>query len=89
MFSVHISTTGTSSQGTMPRNTACLDRLCLAAYEYGLGYLWKDFESRLPDLLVATEGRVGVAIAGRDQIQWATTPGELRTALGEGQSTLL
>ena len=83
--------TGTSSPRTIPYRTAGLDRLGRTAYQHGLGYLWRDFESKIPGLFVddATENRIGVVKAGRDQLHWVSTLEELSTTLREGMSTLL
>lgn len=70
---------------------AILDRSSQAASQFGLGYLWKDFESKLPALFVddVTESRVGVAVAERDEVHWVSTPEELRATLGDGVPTLI
>ncbi|KAI0848761.1 hypothetical protein F5Y00DRAFT_262229 [Daldinia vernicosa] len=75
----------------VPHDTAGLDRLSRTAYQLGLGYLWKDFESKLPDLFVddTTQSRVGVATAHKDEIHWVSTPEELFATLGNGVPTLL
>lgn len=63
-----------------------LDGLRLAAQRYGLGHLWGDFESKIPDLFVddATESRVSKVIDERTHIQCVTTPAELLDTLGKG-----
>lgn len=68
-----------------------LDGLRVEAQRYGLGHLWNDFESKIPDLFVddATESRVGKAIDGRNHIQCATTPAELLDTLGKGVCEVL
>lgn len=80
-----------SNQVALPRNMSGLDALHLAAQQYGLEKLWNDFESRFSDLFVhdAAESRVGKAIDGNDQIQWATTREELMGALEKGACELL
>lgn len=68
-----------------------LDDLRLAAQQYGLGHLWNDFESKIPDLFVddATESKVGKAIDGRNHIQWATSREGLLDTLGKGLGEVL
>ncbi|XXH05660.1 hypothetical protein Hte_012095 [Hypoxylon texense] len=53
---------------TIPSGKAGLDRLGQAASQFGLGYLWKQFESKLPELFIddVTESKVGVAVAEKD-----------------------
>ena len=88
---MQVPATGMSCPRTVPYHTAGLDRLGQTAYQHGLGYLWREFESKIPDLFVddATENRIGVVKAGRDQLHWVSTLEELCTTLREGMSTLL
>lgn len=74
-----------------PPNISGLDGLRLAAQRHGLGHLWSDFESKIPDLFVddATESRVGKVIDGRNHIQCATTPAELLDTHGKGLCEVL
>jgi hypothetical protein len=83
--------TGTSSPRTIPYRTASLDRLGRMAHQHGLGHLWRNFESKIPGLFIddATENRIGVVKAGKDQLHWLSTLEELCTTLKEGMSTLL
>lgn len=69
-------------------NISGLGGMRLAAKRDGLGHLWSDFESKIPDLFIddATESRVGKAIDGRDHIQWATTREGLLDTLGKRTS---
>ncbi|KAI2626054.1 hypothetical protein GGS26DRAFT_563097 [Hypomontagnella submonticulosa] len=89
MLSEQVSATKMSSP--VSRSTTDLDRLGQAAYQLGLGYLWKGFESKIPDLFVddATESKVGVVTVERDQVHPVSTPEELCTILGKGVPTLL
>jgi hypothetical protein len=88
---MQFSATGTSSPRTISYRTAGLDRLGRTAYQHGLEYLWREFESKIPDLFVddATENRIGVVKAGRDQLHWVSTLEELCNTPREGMSTLL
>ncbi|KAI0442352.1 hypothetical protein F4803DRAFT_551227 [Xylaria telfairii] len=67
------------------------ERLCLAAYQQGLGFLWKTFESKLPDIFIndTSESKVAVVRAERDQVQWVSTAEQLRIIIDGGNSTLL
>ncbi|KAI1212577.1 uncharacterized protein F4807DRAFT_472124 [Annulohypoxylon truncatum] len=91
MLSVQVPATKLSSPRTIAHGTAGLDRVSRAAYQYGLGYLWKTFESKITDLFVqdVTQSRVGVVAAEGDQVHWISTPEELYTNLGKGVPTLL
>jgi hypothetical protein len=75
----------------IPYRTAGLDRLGQMAYQHGLGYLWRNFESKIPVLFVddATENRIGVVKADRDQLHWVSTLEDLCSTLREGMSKLL
>lgn len=88
---MQVPATGTPSPRTIPYRTAGLGRLGRTAYQHGLGYLWRDFESKIPGLFVddATENRIGVVKAGIDQLNWVSTLEDLYTTLREGMSTLL
>jgi len=83
--------TKASNQNLIPNRAAGLDRLCQEARGIGLGHMWKDFESKLPDLFVdnATDAMVGVATPESDRLVWVSSPEDLCTALGTGTSTLL
>ncbi|KAI0383443.1 hypothetical protein F5Y04DRAFT_278620 [Hypomontagnella monticulosa] len=80
-----------SSPGLVSHDTKGLDILSRAAYQAGLGYLWKDFESKISNLFVddASQSNVGVVIGGRDRVHWVSTPEELHTALATKVPVLL
>lgn len=67
------------------------ERLRRMASQYGLGYLWNTFESKLPELFVKDTGggTVGVVSEERDQVQWVSTKEELYTIIRGATSTLL
>ncbi len=79
-----------SRPGAIPDRTTGLADLRRKAYQCGLGYLWKDFEAKLPELFVdnESESRVGIAIEERDRLDWVSNPKELCTAL-DGEETWL
>ncbi|KAF3764538.1 hypothetical protein M406DRAFT_330872 [Cryphonectria parasitica EP155] len=60
----------------LSRNASCPGWINYATQPMSMasGYVWKDFEFKLPGLFVdATESRVGVVVANRDQNQWASS----------------
>ncbi|KAI1460049.1 hypothetical protein F4805DRAFT_417959 [Annulohypoxylon moriforme] len=80
-----------SSSTVIPRSMAGLDHLSQVSSRSGLRHLWKDFESKLSDLFVddKIQSRIGVAVVGRNQVQWVSTPQDLYTSFGKGVPTLL
>ncbi|KAI1179907.1 hypothetical protein F4777DRAFT_404066 [Nemania sp. FL0916] len=80
-----------SSQCSTPHRMAGLDHLRRAAYEHGLVFLWKDFESKLSDLFVddATDTPMFVAVVGASQCHRVVAPEELCAVLGTGMPALL
>ncbi|KAI1418440.1 hypothetical protein F5Y13DRAFT_149176 [Hypoxylon sp. FL1857] len=74
-----------SSLNAVPHDAVGLDSLSREADQFGLGYLWKDFESKLPSLFIddATHSRIGVVMAERHWVNWVSAPEELCTALEE------
>ncbi|KAI0115611.1 hypothetical protein GGR51DRAFT_503555 [Nemania sp. FL0031] len=80
-LSMPISETTMSSSGRLRRVT----------YEYGLGYMWNTFESKLSTLFTKDTGEstVGVVREERDQVQWVSATEELCTIMKGESSTLL